>query len=441
MKTVSGKKVIPITEAEGRIIKVVYTTDPNCENLSGYLYDSYMYRGELQGRIVDINSGYPRYITLAKGTQVIIERNLEDLSESQKARILNIIPLTGVTIGTDPEIFVVDKKTKEIIPAFAFLPSKANKKAGPFWDGFQAEWTTPLDEGTGNGCLNYCADDVHQGLSMVLEKALQYNKNAILTWKNVLEIPPKIMQLAKPEHRQLGCAPSRNVYGTAPLCVADPDTLPIRFAGCHIHVGSEHLKAFSNSRKADVIRSIDRILGVSSVLLLDRMEDPRRRRYYGRAGEYRVPRWGLEYRTMSSAILAHPVLFHLCFELARSATMLACNLPLSIYYDEEDKRIATTINDLDVDEAKKLFKKHVKIYDYILSKRFGVERGRMVKNIILKGAINHMDLNDMDEVWHISEDDWHNDCQTTNCSISRSTTNFLKSGNAEYDDDDEWEDD
>lgn len=274
---------------------------------------------------------------------------------------------TGNT-GSDPEIFVLGGDGK-VLPAFNFLPHKdkpldeaiqnsGNKGwAKAFWDGFQAEFSVLQAS-----CHEVLAGNIRHGMNLVLQAARKVDPKATLTPQSVIEVPYETMMAAPPEGRLLGCAPSENLYGTKPIEVQDPEQLILRFAGCHVHLGCG--KQDKESLE-DMIRTMDRIAGVLSVSLLQGLEDERRRIYYGRAGEYRIPSHGLEYRTLSSTMLIHPAVMHLMFDLSRCAAQCSRD-GLSFIWDSTDDETMSTINNYDVAQAKKILKRNDKVVRSIL---------------------------------------------------------------------------
>jgi len=191
--------------------------------------------------------------------------------------VLSIFDQPHPSLGTDPEVFVVDENGI-VIPAFRFLPPKEKAKpvTQPFWDGFQCEFRTNVKGSENRSCLAYLSDDVQKGLRAVYKAAKAYDPSARLTWKPVLDIPSDIMASAEPEHVELGCAPSFNAYPwVGSISVPTPSELPFRFAGCHLHFGIS--KKISRAEAEQSVRFADKIFGIASVLLFRGMEDPRRR--------------------------------------------------------------------------------------------------------------------------------------------------------------------
>lgn len=323
--------------------------------------------------------------------------------------------------GNDPEVFVVDDKGA-VIPAFAFLPSKSEAKEEPawggisahetggrgdhricrkmFWDGFQAEFTSPPSY-----CFGWAADYIHTGLKAVMQAAQKINKSARPTWKPVIDLTDEHLHTSPRECVELGCDPSQNAYfeGVNPgLADLDASTLKCRFAGYHIHFGIGNQKP---DEYINIVKMLDAIAGVVSVCLFRGMEDVRRRKYYGLAGEYRLPPHGLEWRTLSSSVLCSPYTFHLMSDLSR----MACKLhqwKLSGFWKYKESEVARAINDLDVDLATKILKDNHDSLRLLLRSaysydKFGNSGVGKVLTLIEKGALNTLDT-DMVNSWKLN---------------------------------------
>jgi hypothetical protein len=94
--------------------------------------------------------------------------------------------------------------------------------------------------------------------------------------------------------KTFGCDPSYNVW-TGEEEVTTPSDPCLRTAGFHIHIGYRNPTEFTNKC---LVRAMDAFLGVPSVLL--EADGTRMKNGYGRAGNYRNQKWGVEYRTLSS---------------------------------------------------------------------------------------------------------------------------------------------
>lgn len=345
-------------------------------------------------------------------------------------KLMDKIIIPSITIGTDPELFVVDEKGS-IIPAFEFLPSKS--EGNPFWDGFQAEFRFP---GETKYCLAYLTDAVQTMLKRVYKSAHSYNPKARLSWKSVIEVPESMLKTAKKEYVDLGCAPSNNAYPDIQvLNVTDPSALGIRFAGCHIHLG---FKQLDKERAEEIVKFIDAVHGPMSILLFRGMEDPRRREFYGRVGEYRLPEWGLEYRVPSSAMISHPALWHLSFDTIRIAAQLA-STPIAKFWDASEDEIIEVVNTYDVKLAGKIIKRNIKLLEAMYRKVYGGSYRKPVVDealtLIDKGALNWFkekrddDLNDMEKNWRL-KNTWDTHSSNRDCCMEHLA--ITKRGNHGY---------
>lgn len=330
--------------------------------------------------------------------------------------------------GNDPEVFFVDDKGC-VIPAFAFLPSKADAKeedAWPgvsyssrgcykllqkmFWDGFQAEFTSPPSV-----CFGWAADYIHMGLKKMLALARKVNSKARPTWKPVVDIPDQLLDTSPPNCVQLGCDPSMNAYFEGPnprLMELDASQLKFRFAGYHIHFG---IGKKEPAEYANTVKILDAIAGVASVCLFRDMEDVRRRQYYGLAGEYRLPPHGLEWRTLSSCVLSSPYTFHLMSDLSRAAAQLQAYRLAGIWkYREQD--VVKAINDLDVDLAWKILSDNMDAFKLILkSVYYGGPGCTNALKMIEKGAL-HTVSTDIVQSWKL-EGTWDQHSDNNKCTM------------------------
>jgi hypothetical protein len=318
----------------------------------------------------------------------------------------------GIQVGSDPEVFVVDE-AGVVIPAWKFLGKKpkatSDYEATAFWDGYQAEFTIPPSH-----CHAYVMDTVRNGLWKVREAARKVNPKARLTYQCVLPIPKEMMDAAaaeSEEYVQLGCAPSHNVYeDDSPLRVVEGKLCPIRFAGFHVHHG--YGKLLPEQVKA-VVKAMDAICGVALVLVCQGMESEDRRRFYGRAGEHRVPKHGIEWRVPSSAVLAHPVMCHLTLDLARAAGKLGL-LGMGKCWKASEEETRTAINELDVELARKIVERNKGVLETILGKVYGAGTTTVQKalRLISEGGKKLLDVEDMSKNWRLDGSwDYHSESQ------------------------------
>jgi hypothetical protein len=266
------------------------------------------------------------------------------------------------TIGSDPECFVVDKNEK-CIPSYLFLKSKEENdrtlehrpnivgssipdsgNQSIFWDGFQAEFNVCAKD-----CLSWVVDSTFLGLKTLQQKARVLDPDAKLSLKTTLDIDQDVLDNALPEHVAFGCMPSSNAYGMTGI-KKDGREVSFRSAGGHIHLGLDNT---DEARNIEYVKALDKILGVACVSLFAKYDDPRRREMYGLAGEYRTPKHGIEYRTLSNAWLSHPLIMNLVFDISRRCISTVQNDVIQ-YWDSTEEETISCINNCDVELAREI---------------------------------------------------------------------------------------
>lgn len=131
--------------------------------------------------------------------------------------------------------------------------------------------------------------------------------------------------------KEFGCDPSHNVHTgkTSGVKVGDPNTFPTRVAGGHIHIGRKDDTVvnvnWALERPAILIPMLDLILGNTCVLIDRDQGSTERRKLYGKAGEYRTPAHGIEYRVLSNFWLRSYPLMSLVMGLARTALLITAH--------------------------------------------------------------------------------------------------------------------
>ncbi len=296
------------------------------------------------------NCYFPDDYTLRKLTGTIGKALISKYDQAQMANLTGALNWMGGSIGSDPEIFVEGKNG--ILPAFEFLGSKKKPtrtegtgyagNCGVYWDGFQAEFETQAA-----GCLAWQVDSVQAGLRAVLRAAKAHDKTAKLSTKTVFEVPISLLESSKDEHVEFGCMPSLNAYGLDGMKIP-ARRLTSRSAGGHIHFGIG-VKPPDQMRK--IVKALDATLGIACVSLFAEFDNPVRRQFYGLPGEYREPKHGLEYRTLSNAWLFHPLIMNIVFDLSRKAVIFGDRNLLHHFKGDEAETI-DVIKNCDVPRAR-----------------------------------------------------------------------------------------
>lgn len=304
-----------------------------------------------------------------------------------------------LTLGADPEIFAFKNGT--LVPAFEFLPPKGEGRK-MYWDGFQAEWKydTPFT------CQNNLVKATRESLMQMSEYAAK--KEAKLSLINVVKIPAETLKKANYRHVELGCEPSYNAYHLRGLDVENPRLLKYRFAGGHMHFG-EYLRK-PNYEK--VIKTLDSILGVWATGTARHVDSPIRRQYYGMAGEYRKPTYGvnengqkvygIEYRTLSNFWLSSPGLMQLTWDIGRLCVKLAGSR-FSNMWASSEAEVIDTINGCDYQQANTILRRNEPMFKWLLSHPYNYSP-RNIKDAL---AISYIGMHEFIPNVHDLQGNWH----------------------------------
>lgn len=224
----------------------------------------------------------------------------------------------NITYGTDPEGFF--QRDGQIIGSDRVLPVEGlvnNSYQKPFvvLDGVQFE-LNPAPASTVQGLATNLSSAFY-----LLRQHLVGQPGVTLNWSNIVEVSRKELDNLSQKARELGCQPSMNIYGEQPLR-CNIKTYRKRSSGGHAHVGLLGTNIFSGGRDARqrLVPLCDIFVGQWCVLL-DR--DPgaaERRENYGRAGEFRLPSHGLEYRTLDNFWIRNYTLMSFVFGMVNLAT-------------------------------------------------------------------------------------------------------------------------
>lgn len=315
----------------------------------------------------------PKDLQVKQLTGTVGKTIADRFKEHRLKNFSSYIPHVTMSIGTDPEIFVVNSKG-EMMSAFSFLPNKdkpvlseksvrdystEDHGSKPVYnDGFQAEFETF----SGN-CLSWCVDSTQVGLKKVLEEARKVDKGAKLTLRNVMEVSHEILDSTKEEFVQFGCSPSLNAYGIEGKKDHGRE-VPFRFAGGHIHLG---IGKKTDIEVSNIVKSLDMLLALPCVSFFASFDNPIRREYYGLPGEYRLPKHGIEYRTLSNAWLSHPLIMNMVFDYARKIVGFGLADIRSLWEGKEEE-IKEIILTCDVDKARKMMDKNKSVINGVMSR-------------------------------------------------------------------------
>ena len=230
-------------------------------------------------------------------------------------------PVSYVTYGSDPEGFF-RRNDGKILGSERILPEEG-LKAGEYYkpwvvrDGIQFELNPQNSVTTG-------------GLGAQIKASLKLLNNRMVGYPNVhpsfdgvVEVDRDELDALSEKSRVLGCTPSLNRYGEKPITV-DVKTYRKRSGGGHIHLGlPEPIRSAKGNSlvdyRHDLVTYLDVFTGNTCVLLDRDPNAAERRENYGRAGEYRLTSYGLEYRTLSNFWMRNFSLMSLAFGMTHIA--------------------------------------------------------------------------------------------------------------------------
>ena len=241
--------------------------------------------------------------------------------------------------GCDPELFLMkgDKVigSERVVPEKGLLPSFTSRygyarnsapvsstEAGVTQDGVQAELhILPIN------CRANFSNNLYKCIASLKEEATK--KGATLSLNPVVTVSNTELEGLSDKSKEVGCAPSSSIYNDPPP-VVDGIVYRRRSAGGHIHLSwqKEYLSEHDATCQ-DIVAMLDVFVGNTSVLLDRARMAKERRKFYGRAGEYRTKSYGLEYRTLSNFWLHSPHLVTLLLGLADTAVTIVVGNKLS----------------------------------------------------------------------------------------------------------------
>jgi hypothetical protein len=188
-------------------------------------------------------------------------------------------------------------------------------------------------------------------LQQELDKRALEGKKYSISKLSVVKLSNVQMKALPEKVLELGCKPSLNLYDSEAKVGVDGAKYPYRSGAGHVHLGDLPRTIFFNAkndydpyvkssvdRRAELVQLLDIIVG-NTCVLIDR--DPlqvERRKHYGRAGEFRLPNHGLEYRTLSNFWLRDYALASFVFGMSRYAVMILHSSHKKLYTTEDYKQ-------------------------------------------------------------------------------------------------------
>lgn len=250
-------------------------------------------------------------------------------------------------LGGDPEVFIRDRKTGEIIPSCNRIGGmKGNGIRIPETGGYQVKvlednvavefnFTPFSDQYTG-----------HDTVRTIVEVGNSWLRTRGFEMVPVAQHEFSTSQLSTPKAQVFGCDPDFVAYDTDDkLRAVDPLLVGnYRFCGGHLHLGFENPQKIPHAAIAILM---DMFIGLPSIAI---DAQHARRKWYGLAGLYRPKPYGMEYRTMSNWWLRPEHMDHMhrmfreCFQLMHCLDFQTQELG-SLFERMPLKDIQVTLND------------------------------------------------------------------------------------------------
>jgi len=250
---------------------------------------------------------------------------------------MNYVGNTAVTLGCDPEFFFM--RDGKVVPSTELI--KKVRGASVIPDGFQGEL---------NPQASFCREIAATKIAQALEEARDIagiNK-CTLDFSVGHTIDDETWKRTPILTKRFGCNPTENINKEKHRLVTGLRE-KYRCAGGHIHLGLDYI--VRNRKDTEKLIKVMDILVGNTFVMLDRDPDnARRRKFYGRAGEFRNKPYGVEYRTLSNFWLKSYTLYSIATGLVRNSASAVANGwadALLEKFDMNDIREAINNNDYD----------------------------------------------------------------------------------------------
>lgn len=220
-----------------------------------------------------------------------------------------------ITIGADPELFIINASTQDVVSSIglipgvkndAFIPKGYRKGFGIETDNILAEFNIPPAK---------TEDEFVNNINVMKQWINDFvkSKDPNLTIQCIASRYVNEDQLQSDEAKLFGCDPDFNAYTEDVNPKPEGASTNLRSAGFHVHVGYSNT---SVEESLSIVKWMDVFLGVPSVII---DPDTERRKLYGKAGCFRLQPWGVEYRVLSSYMMNNDILIRYVYKQTMAA--------------------------------------------------------------------------------------------------------------------------
>lgn len=221
--------------------------------------------------------------------------------------------MTKITLGSDPELHLFDHERGRIVSSIPVLKTDKHDpillpgEVRLYADNVLSEIAHPpvftSDEAVAKfrDIFSLVRDYLGRRYSLVAQAAHTYDAE----------------EVSHPKAREAGCNPNFDCYREE----ENPKlefTDGMRTGSFHVHLGHEKLVTMTD--KANAAKLMDVYVGCASILFDKDPTALARRKYYGRAGEFRPTDYGVEWRVLGNFPLRTPEMTKLVFDLVMWAT-------------------------------------------------------------------------------------------------------------------------
>jgi hypothetical protein len=250
----------------------------------------------------------------------------------------------NIKVGSDPELFIINKKTNKVVSSIGLIPGvKGNAYRAPDMpegyglqiDNILAEFNIPPtnDRDEFLNSINYMKNYIREYVQNI-------NPDLDILCTASMDVDED--QLQSEEAKLFGCSVDYNAYTEEENPKPKGDSTNMRSAGVHIHLSYDNPNVQTSLL---LIKYMDMYLGIPSVLL---DPDTRRRTLYGKAGDFRLKAYGVEYRSLSSYMMSSPEMLSFVWNgIQKAISAYNHNVPLI-----DSTVVQSIINNSDVELAK-----------------------------------------------------------------------------------------
>lgn len=257
------------------------------------------------------------------------------------------------TFGADPEIFIFDNDSRRIVSAIEVLrrdkndPFILNKDVKFYYDNCMAEFT--VRPAVSKADFIASIGESLQLINLFLQKEFRGRYSIQIQASHRFD--PEFLE--HDEAKKIGCNPEYDADLVEE--VFPPDfSGNLRSAGGHIALGYPDFNKVEDVTKVPILsfegkfnltRLLDYYLAIPFVTIDNDQTSTDRRTIYGTAAKYRLPMFGVEYRTLPNYWIQSPKLVGLIADLAIVAYKKLLAGDFSVFQKIDKKMVNATVKE------------------------------------------------------------------------------------------------